>query len=427
VAILSASRGETSFGDRDGKIGLFTKALIEGLEGEAAEEGGEVTLASLSDYVIRSVERSSQQLHGTSQQPLLVAGDQPRFVLSPGIASRKPQRLEQVIDQLAASIAEPLLPAGKVGEIKLQLGPQYSAAAEDRLNADLIAALEKHEIKIDRSSRRVIRGSLRIDRPSQDAKLGVPIAFDLRLEDEVGQFHSLPKVNFAVSPRDALVLAGLPANLPAPISAEATQQQVARLLEGDEAGVAVEGSLVKAGSRAKFALELLAYRPSDSQPKYRALRPNVEDDRAYLDIEEGEAYAIRVHNEEAFDIAVDLRVNGYQLTRFAEKESVRNQPWIVAAKSQVVLKGWYRSPTETAALVVNSMSDSALALATRDRPGSIYASYRAAWKVGEVPPDEPREAGITATGHGPGIDTSTSEIRRQFGEVRGAIGIELNR
>ncbi len=94
--------------------GYFTRALLEGLHGGAADAAsGEVTAASLATYVAQAVEEQTRAVAPYPQRgELLVDGGQP-IVLRPAVAGHRPQVTHRAAIQF---------PAGFTGEALLQSG-----------------------------------------------------------------------------------------------------------------------------------------------------------------------------------------------------------------------------------------------------------------------------------------------------------------
>jgi tetratricopeptide (TPR) repeat protein len=73
VAIFACSEGEEAFEDNELRHGVFFHFIIEGLDGRAAGDDGEVTLDRLSGLVARNVEQFVKRKHGRQQKPDLLA------------------------------------------------------------------------------------------------------------------------------------------------------------------------------------------------------------------------------------------------------------------------------------------------------------------------------------------------------------------
>jgi uncharacterized caspase-like protein len=72
ATLFATSEGRISFESKDKRQGYFTAALVEGLKGRAANSGGEVTLASLVEYVESTVKKRVQAEIGKVQQPFAI-------------------------------------------------------------------------------------------------------------------------------------------------------------------------------------------------------------------------------------------------------------------------------------------------------------------------------------------------------------------
>jgi len=71
ATLYAAQIGQVAYEDNDKRQGYFTSALIEGLQGKAAENAGEVTLSNLVKYTEKRVARLTA-LKGLRQQPFSV-------------------------------------------------------------------------------------------------------------------------------------------------------------------------------------------------------------------------------------------------------------------------------------------------------------------------------------------------------------------
>ena len=80
MLLQSCANGEMSYEDTDLQRGVFTHYLVEGLRGEAANKKGEVTLLSLTSYVIDETQRHALDQFRARQQPYL-KGEITDFVL----------------------------------------------------------------------------------------------------------------------------------------------------------------------------------------------------------------------------------------------------------------------------------------------------------------------------------------------------------
>ena len=72
IAFFSCSENEKAYEDKDLRHGVFFHYVIEGLQGAAAPEKGEVTLLALSEYVTRNVGDRVRAAYGQTQRPELM-------------------------------------------------------------------------------------------------------------------------------------------------------------------------------------------------------------------------------------------------------------------------------------------------------------------------------------------------------------------
>ena len=72
VAFFSCSEKEKAYEDEKLGHGVFFHFVIQGLNGEAASDQGEVTLLGLSDYVVRNVSDHVRAAYGKTQKPEII-------------------------------------------------------------------------------------------------------------------------------------------------------------------------------------------------------------------------------------------------------------------------------------------------------------------------------------------------------------------
>jgi hypothetical protein len=215
------------------------------------------------------------------------------------------------------------------------------------------------------------------------------------------------------------------ATLPPDQNLKVRQQKFRERIEHPRVHIA--GTEILADADSPYGIEILV----ENQPR----KPTANDKGlAFVPIQRGERYAVRVINHSAYDAAVTLTIDG--LSMFAFSENRQFTQVIVPAKQSGVIKGWYRTNQISDAFEVTMYSKSA---AARILPGSaeigtITVTFAAAWpKNSREPPDElaarlARNRGEDlATGRGPELKTEYQEVERHIGVVRAAISVRYTK
>jgi hypothetical protein len=158
----------------------------------------------------------------------------------------------------------------------------------------------------------------------------------------------------------------------------------------------------------------------------------VEEGQAYMNIRKDERYAIRLINNEKFDVAVTLTIDGLSLFAFSDNPDYSYV--IVPHNSTGLISGWFRSRDAAEQFVVTDYARSAAAsrsLAPSADLGVITACFAAAWPpTGSPPPDEGifgQKAEATATSRGPVTKTNFSEVARKTGKLRASISVRYTK
>ncbi|MCA9166780.1 MAG: hypothetical protein KDB23_03895 [Planctomycetales bacterium] len=159
---------------------------------------------------------------------------------------------------------------------------------------------------------------------------------------------------------------------------------------------------------------------------------------AYVALQEGETYTIRIHNQADFDAAVALSIDGISSFAFSSIHDPSGSPaseyYLVPARSDITIRGWFRSTADVHEFTVTPESESAAAqLKQTTKLGTITASFRAAWRHGSPPPrDEQvgtKGAGSQALGTGLGalIPQDSQVVQRDIGVLRSTVSLRYDR
>jgi len=195
----------------------------------------------------------------------------------------------------------------------------------------------------------------------------------------------------------------------------------------------IRGNRVYASDEGKYAIELLI----EEKPRL----PKDDDGLAYVKIDRGERYAVRLINDSDLEMAVNLSIDGLNVFTFSELRyqdgEKKGQPlysvWIVPAKSSVVIYGWHRNNEDSDDFQVMEYAKTAAAtIGHKANIGTITASFAAAWPEGEKPPqDEPgRRKGTTlgdGTGFGPSRKVKVTGVKRTIGAIRSSVSVRYSK
>ena len=226
-------------------------------------------------------------------------------------------------------------------------------------------------------------------------------------------------------------LMGTPVELPP----QDTQRQRDRKLREtlDKPPTRLAGMRISAGKDSPYAIEILV----DNAP----CAPREDDGLAFVKINRGQTYAVRLINDSPHEAAVRLTIDGLSMYTFSElrqKDSPKKgEPLytvvIVAPKSSALIKGWHRTNEASDSFLVTEYAKSAAAtLSHKTNLGTITATFAAAWPENAPPPsDEPgkkRSVGSgDATGFGPRVEAKFVEVRRNLGVIRASVSVRYTR
>jgi hypothetical protein len=88
----------------------------------------------------------------------------------------------------------------------------------------------------------------------------------------------------------------------------------------------------------KYAVEMLVQR--DGKGEFRAVAPTVENGRLVLDLKEGDAYKVRLHNASKWDAAARVRIDRRDTFQNFQPQKGRPTHFLVPAKGTREIKGW---------------------------------------------------------------------------------------
>ena len=190
----------------------------------------------------------------------------------------------------------------------------------------------------------------------------------------------------------------------------------------------IEGSIVKASKESKFAVEVRKKKlgtPGDGKPVTASLHEGL----AFVGIDIGELYEVRVLNFDECEIGVTLAIDGLDQFHFSEvREGDRPKysRWVVAAAKdgtpgEFVIRGWHKDQNTLRAFAVTGFGEGAASKfpdLTSRKVGTITVSASRVVQGGK---------GGSETGFGPDIVQPQKEVKRSFDSPHEFISIRYNR
>jgi hypothetical protein len=213
--------------------------------------------------------------------------------------------------------------------------------------------------------------------------------------------------------------------------------------------VHIDGTRISSRPDSPYAVEILA-RPlaqKDAQGEPRPPNPELSrDGQAFVDLKEGELYAVRIINRAAHEVAVTLTIDGLDLFTFSEvrdkdgrpryRHMVFSKPAPGREEAAGVIRGWHHRNTgadASFAFLVTELGkgEASKLLKTAARAGTLVLTFAAAWeKDADRPKDEPpglTVRGGSETGKGPPLAGEIEEVKRTVGAVREIVSIRYSK
>lgn len=187
----------------------------------------------------------------------------------------------------------------------------------------------------------------------------------------------------------------------------------------------LDDSRVRVAAKRPVAVEILV----GGKP----LTPTLENGQAYVKLDKGTEYTVRLWNDSAQEMVATLHIDGLSTFAFSERGGGH---YLVPAKGHADVGGWFITEKRVDAFEVTEYAKSAAAEKLKDRSkvGTITATFAAAWEKGQaVPEDEYAERLLTkrsddkATGKGQPRAQNTKFVERQIGIVRTVISVRYKK
>jgi hypothetical protein len=330
--------------------------------------------------------------------------------------------MEREMARVASKVAEMVK---GLGHDSLMIGafmgpPQLEASSGPGIAKLLADELDKLDITVKRRAELAVKGEFRSTK-TDTGRLAAKI--EGSLVDRTGAVLCTFTTE-VTGAQELSSLLGLTVDLPADKPERQREEKIAAAIEAPQATVV--STRISASDSSPYALELLIKSGSDYQPRAVML----DEGLAFVKINRGEIYGVRIINDSPLDAAVTLTIDGVNVFAFSDHKDYKH--YIIAKKTSPTIKGWHRTNQVSDEFEVGDFSNSATAslLPSGGAIGTITATFAAAWPANEPPPDDELSVGtrgIDATIRGALTSQKFTEIRRLTGRVRSAISVRYTK
>lgn len=202
----------------------------------------------------------------------------------------------------------------------------------------------------------------------------------------------------------------------------------------DSPKVLVKGAQVSAAADSPYAVEILAAPQSGAQYSPRAA--SIQNGLAFVPLQRGEVFGVKLINRSKLDAAVTLTIDGLNLYEFSDlKDPKTGRPKfsvvLVPAGQEIFLRGWHRTHEASEEFVITEYAKSASALVKSTAPtGVVTAQFAAAWpKDAPTPDDEPsgQSRSADAVGRGVQFEQKFFEVERNIGVTRATVSVRYTK
>lgn len=146
-----------------------------------------------------------------------------------------------------------------------------------------------------------------------------------------------------------------------------------------------KSSVIRPTPSSPFGMEILirdedTFKPINAKIKERR--------RAYVELHDGVEYLVKFYNDEDFEVAADLTIDGVHTFELADDVGFKNSKFLVPPKSTRMAKGWFRNKSKASAFLIGGYEGSVAQQQgiSFNEVGVITATFQAAWKTGDRPP-----------------------------------------
>jgi hypothetical protein len=363
----------------------------------------------------------------------------------PALAAESP--LDKEMAELARRIQEEVKDSGnavQVGDfIAKGDAARHGGSGGPAIAKALIDQLEKLKVTVSRNADVLVAGEFRdvTDKTTQKTALEVKARLEDRTGKPLGDLQSRGVFDLTTI---AAVL-GITLNVPPKANEPEREKAIDHAIDKIQPPhLQLDGTRMAADASSPYAIEILVGPdPGDKTPDLTNYRPRAakldKDGLAFLRIDRGEVYAIKIINASPNDAAATISIDGLNMYAFSENKNYTVAVVPTGKDGQPglgLIPGWHISNKRSDAFQVDTYARSAAAslLPTSKSVGTITVAFQAAWPQGSNPPDDEGEAGgardADATRRGLPVNpkqTKYVEVVRSVGKVRSAVSVHYNK
>ena len=304
----------------------------------------------------------------------------------------------------------------------------------------LVDALKNEGIRSDRTAKYAIRGEYRrIVGKDKRPKILIEGEYEDNEDGKrFGQFEKQISSTGEATVENIAVMFGVSASIPVDQPTKKREETISVSISTPTVHLRKNNTRISADRKSEYAVEILAFKgkipenADTSKLKYEK-RP-IQNDQgfAFVKLNRGEAYAVRIINNSKFDAAASLTIDGLSMFAFSKKQF----PHVIVRKGQQAeVYGWYTNNKNADYFKITAAAEGAAAELNlpQSSVGVINVTFRAAWQKGTLPPkDESLHLNGTrgpgdATGRGGKIVQNFKPWQGNWGVIRDVISIRYDR
>lgn len=350
---------------------------------------------------------------------------------------------QSALAELAVDLAETLEGLGEdqilVGTFtgpavmqKSSAGAGIAKQLSDALTGRGIGISKRAKFAIQGSYNRVING---------DGRVEIIIRGEFennQTGQSFGEFEKVVSAGGEANVENLASLFGISANVTTSAPAKQREQILVKSMLQPSVHVDASRCRLRTSPQSLYAVEILTWNGNPSPGADPATLPfkaraiSIDDGNAFVSIDRGDVYAIRLINDSPLDAAVSISIDGLSLFSFADQD---HDHVILGRESSGVVYGWYRTSTHSDSFRVGSYADSAVNElgALSDGVGMISVAFRQAWGVNDSIPEDEFAAkllasrGENATGRGASVVQNYQPWSGHVGAIRNVLSIRYER
>jgi hypothetical protein len=341
--------------------------------------------------------------------------------------ARADDALRKELAVVARGIAEAVKGLGHqaiaVGEFT---GPaQLAASGGPAIAKTLAEELAKNKVTVNRDASVGVKGEFEDVKDKQSGLIAARIKG--AVTDRSGQvLFTFSRGVFSETVLAALF--GTTAKLPADLPPAERNAEVEKSLDAPK--VTVRGPRVSAAEDSPYAVEVWVAPRRGGQ--YAPRDATAKGGRAFVPLNQGEVFGVKLINKSKLDAAVTLTIDGLNLYSFSDvRDAKTGRPRyavvVVGAGQEAFVPGWHRTNEVSEEFVITEYAKSAAAELKSTAPtGTVTAAFAAAWPKDQPPPaDEPGGStrSAEAVGRGARVAQKVVEVERQVGVIRATVSV----